>query len=69
MKKLYFTAGRLMCRQIREYLQQECFGTSTQFLESSGWIVRDFVVAGEDEHIEKISLKISDWYQHMIKKV
>jgi hypothetical protein len=59
---LRFTVGRLLCGPVRDYLKsQEFIDPEVKFLESSGWIERQFTVRGPLTRLTKIRDAINLW--------
>lgn len=62
--KFEFTAGRLLCGTIRDYLKREQFaGRKIQFYEGTGWIERTFLVKGDAKDIVRIEKQIKNWFK------
>lgn len=62
MSSLQFTTGRLNCSTVRNFLDQQKFkGMNINYLESSGWIQRDFTVTGHDVDLECIMESLVEW--------
>lgn len=56
------TAGRLLCGEVRDYLTEAKFkGADIEWIESKGWIERDFVVKGNDNHVKQIGMALNAW--------
>lgn len=61
---LTFTAGRLLCRHVRDILSQyQVMGANIKWVESSGWIERDFLIRGDDDSVLKIKQVLEKWAQ------
>ena len=59
---LKFTVGRLLCGQVRDFLKEcEFRGLGIRWIESSGWIEREFVIRGEPEALRKIHRAFQKW--------
>jgi len=57
-----FTAGRLLCGHIRDFLASRKFaGMEIEWMESSGWLERTFTVKGRDEDVQLINRAIAKW--------
>jgi hypothetical protein len=62
MGTLEFTVGRLFCGQIREFLKIMKFkGANIEWMESSGWIDRTFVVKGNSGDLQTIARTLDEW--------
>jgi hypothetical protein len=49
------TAGRLLWGQVRDCLNQAKFrGMDIEWIESSGWVERDFTIKGKPEDVRVI---------------
>jgi hypothetical protein len=56
--RVTMTVGRMACGSIRRELQKAKFnGIIDDFMESSGFLSRDFIVVGDAHQIKKIE----DW--------
>jgi len=56
------TVGRMLCGQLRDHLNQCKFkGYNIDFIESSGWIQRDFVIKGDLHDIKKLKFQLDSW--------
>ena len=57
-----FTAGILLCGEIRDFLKECNFkGMNISFIESSGWIERTFHIKGESSDIKKVMGLLNKW--------
>jgi hypothetical protein len=62
MASMRFTAGRLLCGKVRDYLKGCKFrGMDIDFMESSGWVERDFLIKGSDEAIFEVRASLMRW--------
>ncbi len=62
MKTIEFTAGRLICGHVRNFLKKCQFkGMDIMFMESDGWIERDFVISGSDNDINIVRASLDNW--------
>ena len=62
MKTIEFTAGRLLCSHVRNFLKKCQFkGMSITFMESDGWIERDFVISGNDDDMVFVKDSLNKW--------
>ena len=56
------TVGRFICGQLRDHLNQCKFnGYNIDFIESSGWIERDFVIKGDLDDIKRLKFQLDSW--------
>jgi len=54
--------GRLLCREIRDFLKAEKFkGRDIEFWESSGFLEREFIIKGEVEDVLHIHNLLKRW--------
>lgn len=61
-----FTAGRLICRHVREMLEDEVFsGRPIRWREGRGWIERQFTVVGPISHVEQVRERMFHWLRGM----
>ncbi len=62
MMTFEITVGRLLCRHIREYLEKCKFkGYEIEWIESSGFIEREFVIKGDPIHVEPVAKDLERW--------
>jgi hypothetical protein len=62
MASMRFTAGRMLCGKIRTFLDQCKFeGMDVDYLESSGWFERDFMIKGSDKDVTIVLHSLRDW--------
>jgi len=55
MGSVVITAGRLLCSDVRDYLESRKFlGADIKWIEGKGFFERDFTVKGDDEEILKL---------------
>jgi hypothetical protein len=60
--KFSFTAGRLLCGHVRDFLKESIFlGKDIEYLESSGWFERTFTIKGNAQDILEIKEAINEW--------
>lgn len=70
MAYISFSVGRIYCRSIRDYLEDCKFrGMRIEYLESSGWIVRDFTIKGDTKDIEIIQRTIELWAEEIERSI
>lgn len=63
---LEFSAGRLLCGQIRSYLDKQCFlNEKVSYFEGPGLVSRDFAVKGPASVIAKISRDLDSYFEQM----
>lgn len=56
------TVGRLVCGYFRDFLKKaQFYGYKFEFIESSGFIERDFIIQGHPDDIKKLSIQIDKW--------
>ncbi len=68
MKTLEFSAGRMACRPIRDFLKRCKFdGKNIDFYESSGLFQRTFIIKGNDYDIECIRLSLVEWQKNIFE--
>lgn len=66
-KTLRFSFGRLHCGSVRHFLQTtQMKWPDIRFIESDGWIERDFAVFGPTEKVNAIERSIDDWCARML---
>jgi hypothetical protein len=54
-----FDVGRVMCGQVRTFLESEKFrGRNIQWLESGGWLSHLFTVKGDAQDVIEISRQL-----------
>ncbi len=57
------TVGRLLCGQVREYLEDCVFrGAPIKYRESKGFLEREFTFTGEPEAVDQILNSIQSAY-------
>jgi len=57
-----FEAGRLLCGQIRNFLESQKFtGRDIDFIESTGFFTRKFTVKGNDKDVLVIKKALDLW--------
>jgi len=62
MANITFTAGRMLCGQVRDFLNQCKFkGMDIEFIESSGWITRDFTIKGSNKDVLTIHASLKNF--------
>jgi len=62
MCTIELTAGRMLCGKIRNFLNRCKFeGMNIEFIESSGWITRDFVIKGDAADMNTIKGSLDIW--------
>lgn len=62
MSSFVFTAGRILCGRVRDFLNQMQFiGYNITFLESSGWIEREFLIRGDEAAISFAKTTLAHW--------
>ena len=62
MARFRFTAGRLLCGNVRTFLKKaKFFGYDIDFIESDGLFEREFIVKGSDQDIKSVATSIIDW--------
>ena len=63
---LTFTVGRMLCGSVRDFLKETQFkGAAIDWIESSGWLERQFVIRGDFETLHKIRTQILQWAQEV----
>lgn len=66
MASMNFTAGRLLCGEVRSFLDKCKFkGMDIEYLESSGWLERDFTIKGSDNDILAIHKSLKKWSESL----
>lgn len=66
MASMKFTAGRLLCGKIRDFLNECKFeGMHIDYVESSGLIERDFLIKGSDKDILTVSRALKNWADNL----
>jgi hypothetical protein len=59
---LKFTAGLLLYRPVRDFLREcEFKGMGIKWIESSGWIERDFTIKGSPDALMTVKLALDKW--------
>ena len=62
MANMKFTAGRMLCGKVRSFLEQCKFkGMDIEYIESSGWVTRDFTIKGSDNDILTVHRSLAEW--------
>ena len=62
MTSATFTIGRMLCRQVRDFLDKCKFrGLDIEYIESSGWIDREFTIKGSANDIAHINQSLANW--------
>jgi len=62
MNNVELTAGRLLCRPIREYLNRAQFlGTPIEYIEGGGLFEHTFTIKGPDDAVRRIVADIKSW--------
>lgn len=57
-----FTAGRLLCGKIRDFLQKCRFdGMQVEWYEGNGWIERDWIIKGNENDMCVIKRSLELW--------
>jgi hypothetical protein len=60
------TIGRLLSSRFRDFLKTEKFkGKKIEWIESSGWIEREFTIKGEADVIREIHMRICEWERYL----
>jgi len=68
MSNMTFTAGRMLCGKVRDFLNQCKFkGMDIDYIESSGWIERDFTIKGADKDILTVATSLENWANSLDK--
>lgn len=58
--------GRLLCGKVRDFLNQMQFvGYHITYLESSGWIEREFLIRGEEDAVEFARTTLTHWIRSL----
>ena len=66
MKTITFVAGRLLCGQIRSYLQKRQFcGAKIEWFEGSGLVQRDWAVKGDEQDIDAVEKDIREYFNRL----
>lgn len=61
---LKIRAGRLFCGTLRDFLSECKFnGIDIRWIESSGWLERDFIIKGNSEVVLRIKQSLDKWIQ------
>ena len=62
MAHMTITLGRMLCGKARNFLDSEKFkGRNIEYLESKGFIERDFTIVGSNEDILYIEKCFDNW--------
>ena len=62
MTTFRMTVGRLLCGRLRDYLDGCKFrGADISYLESSGWVEREFIIKGDDNHMITVRASLIAW--------
>lgn len=65
MKTITYTVGRLLCGEVRDFLNSLAFkGFDISYHESKGFIEREFIIKGEKEDLRKIYIFLRDYENH-----
>ena len=66
MAHIKLTVGRLLCGEVRYFLDSCKFkGMDIEYLESSGWVQREFIVKGSDQAILSINSSLVKWVKEI----
>ncbi len=66
MGSVNLTVGRMLCGQVRDFLESCKFkGMDIEYLESSGWLERDFTVKGSNDDIIAVHQSFKDWMKRL----
>ena len=61
-----FTAGRLLCSQVRDHLKKRQFiDQGITWIESTGWLEREFTVKGDEATLKDILCCLEKWQSDM----
>ena len=68
MASMTFTAGRMLCGKVRDFLDQCKFkGMDIDYIESSGWIQREFTIKGSNDDVRTIHASLKNWSDRIDK--
>jgi hypothetical protein len=66
MAELNFTCGRLLCGAVRKYLRKVSFRyPEVRWMESSGWIKRDFQIIGSEDKVRNVYTDLKSWSKRL----
>jgi hypothetical protein len=66
MANMTITVGRMLCGKVRLFLDQCKFkGMDVDYLESSGWVERDFTIKGSDKDVLSVHASLKDWSDNL----
>lgn len=67
---LTFIAGRLLCGQIREYLEARKFeGYTIRWREGRGWFEREWIIRGDPEDVRKVQRDLKKWSRELSREL
>ena len=62
MASINITVGRMLCGQVRNFLNKCKFqGMDIEYLESSGWVQRDFTIKGPVNDVTTVQKSLEAW--------
>lgn len=62
MTRMKVTVGRLLCRQVRDFLKEaRLVGWDIDYVESSGLIERDFTIIGPSSDLRFVKSALDNW--------
>ncbi len=68
MASIEITVGRLLCGKVRRFLDKCIFkGSDIAYIESSGFIQRDFTVKGSDADIIMVRDSLNEFFNNHSK--
>ena len=66
MRTIKIEVGRLLCGEVRDFLNKCKFkGMNIEFNESSGFIERDFIIRGADNDIALVKRSLDSWIKSL----
>lgn len=66
MRTIEIKVGRLLCSPVRNFLKKCQFkGRDIKFMESDGWIERDFIISGNDVDIGVVKDSLDNWVNQL----
>jgi hypothetical protein len=67
MKMIEYEVGRILCGEMRDYLNKCKFkGMDIEFNEGSGFLARTFIIRGEPNDLAVVKDFIDAWYKGLL---
>lgn len=69
MRSFSIEVGRLLCGKVRDYLNAAKFkGAKIEWLESSGFLEREFTIKGDSGDVKAIERDFDEWFRRVNEK-